>query len=456
MKKKISKKAVIIGASVLGALIIGGVGIWYGITGGVSDKDKVYVSSVGEITGVGSLSGLQNRYAGIVESQETTNIEKDSDTQVKEILVNVGDKVEVGTELFTYDVEELKTKLAEAQLALEKSQNEIESHKKQISELEAAKAGLSADAQFATTVEIQGLQTDIRTEEYNYATKQKEMESIQKSIDNATVKSEMEGVIKSINKGDSSEDMDSSGSFITILATGSYRIKGTVSEQNIYSMAEGDEVIVRSRVDDSVTWKGKIDKIDQDNKITSSGGMYDDASSDDSTNSASTKYPFYITLEDTEGLLMGQHVYIELNVGQTEEKEGIWLDAGFIVQEEDSAYVWVSNNKERLEKRVVTLGEFNEEMYTYQITDGLAIDDYIAYPMENLEEGMPTTTEIIVEETDIEDYEGGEMIDDMGEMPEDGEMIDEMPDEGEAAIEEDSSSNEKILEENPDSAEVSE
>ena len=45
----------------------------------------------------GASSGVQNRYSGIVESQEVWEISLSQDQQVKEILVSEGDTVQEGT-----------------------------------------------------------------------------------------------------------------------------------------------------------------------------------------------------------------------------------------------------------------------------------------------------------------------------------------------------------------------
>ena len=42
-------------------------------------------------------------------------------------------------------------------------------------------------------------------------------------------------------------------------------------------------------------------------------------------------------------------------------------------------------------KRQVTVGEYYEAEDTYEILEGLAAEDYIAFPQEDLKEGMKTT-----------------------------------------------------------------
>ena len=56
------------------------------------------------------------------------------------------------------------------------------------------------------------------------------------------------------------------------------------------------------------------------------------------------------------------------------------------------SYVWVANEKNRLEKRIVELGEYDADLGAYEILSGLTADDYIAWPMEGLYEGVTTVT----------------------------------------------------------------
>ena len=49
---------------------------------------------------------------------------------------------------------------------------------------------------------------------------------------------------------------------------------------------------------------------------------------------------------------------------------------------------------DKLEKRSVILGQYDEELGEYEIADGLTKDDSIAFPSDVLEEGMATTTNI--------------------------------------------------------------
>lgn len=390
------KKKVIIAVSAVAAVCVIAGAFWM-IKGRDKSKNKddlVYVEKVSELMGLGSGMGFPGRFSGVVESQETWEIQQKQDKTIKEILVEVGDEVDVGTPLLTYDTATMETDLKQAELELERFDNDITNLKNQIEQLEKEKKDASDEEKLSYTTQIQTAQTDIKKAEYEKKSKSVEIEQMKTQIENATVASEIKGVVKSINNGES-QDMTGgeSQALMTILATGDFRVKGKVNEQNLSAIAEGEPAIVRSRVDDKKIWNGTFGKIDVDNPAASNNnGMYGMGMSDGSSDqSASTSYYFYVTLESSDGLLLGQHVYIEMNAGQEEQKEGVWLDASFIADLDSKPYVWADNGKEKLEKRSVILGEFDEEMNQYEIKDGLGKKDAVAFPQENLKEGAPTT-----------------------------------------------------------------
>lgn len=406
------KKRILI---VLGILITAGAiggGVWYyynGSAGSSAGDSVVYVSTVSALTE--SSSGVTNRFAGVVEPQETVNVQIESGRKVKEVQVKTGEEVKKGQLLFEYDLSSIQEDLQQARLDLDRLKNEAMSLSEQINTLTAEKKKAKADDQLSYTIEIETNKMNLKKNEYDQKSKEAEIEKLQNATGNTEVRSEIDGVIKKIDTsklssddGDiiddsmsgsymsyGSENSDNSA-FITILSTGAYRIKGKVNEQNRYSITPGEPVIIRSRVDSSQIWKGIMGNIDDNNGSSDSNdnmyfGMM--SSSDDQTNS--TSYPFYVELETSEGLMLGQHVYIERDEGQADTKDGLWLSDYYIVDaDSEDPYVWAANEKGRLEKRYITLGKHDEEMFEYEIVDGLTEDDCIAFPNDALEEGVKT------------------------------------------------------------------
>ena len=411
------KKRILIVVGILIAAGAIGAGSWFYFKGNgtvTADGEVVYVSTVSAITG--STSGVENRFAGVVEPQQTVEIKVDSGRKVKEVKVKTGDEVKKGQLLFEYDLSSIQEDLKQAQLDLDRLKNEALSLAEQITTLEAEKKKASADSQLSYTIEIETNKMNLRKNEYDQKSKTAQIEKLQSATGNTQVRSEIDGVIQKIDTSkmgsddseavsdsmdddymsvDStgSDDSTGSGAFITILSTGAYRIKGTVNEQNMNSIIEGEPVIVRSRVDENLVWKGTMGAIDQDNANTeNSSDMYFgmmDSSSDSQT--TSTSYPFYVDLESSDGLMLGQHVYIERDEGQEDKKDGLWLSDYYIVDaDKEDPYVWASTDKNKLEKRYVILGSYDDELGEYEIVDGLTTKDSIAFPTEALQEGVTT------------------------------------------------------------------
>ena len=188
--------------------------------------------------------------------------------------------------------------------------------------------------------------------------------------------------------------------YITIQKTGAYRVKGTIGELQRGAVMEGTAMQVFSRTDESQSWKGTVTLVDYENPSQGNeNDMYYGVSTDEM--SASSKYPFYLELESTDGLLLGQHVYLELDMGDVKLPE-LTVSSAFICYAEDgSTYVW-AENKGKLEKRPVTLGAYILETDSYEILSGLSKEDYIAFPDgEFCVEGAPATRNQLTVESEV-------------------------------------------------------
>lgn len=386
---------------------------------GGSGQNVAYVTSVAVLSGEYSSNGVFNRYAGTIESQETKAFNKRDDAQIKEILVETGDEVKVGTPLFSYDNSKYEEDLAKGEIDLERQKNELESIKTTIAELEKEKKSAPSADKANYTVQIQEQQLNLKQQEYDIQSKELELDKIRDNIAHATVTSDMEGVVKKINKDNNNDSYygyggdETENGFIVIMKTGDFRVKGTVNEQNIYDISEGQPVIVHSRMDENQTWRGTVTSVDRENTIQNQN-MYGEGS-------GSSNYPFYVELESSEGLLMGQHVYMEMDYGQGEKREeGLWLDEYMIdMTDPDAPFVWADNGKGKLEKRKILLGTYDEEMMQYKINGGLTADDSIAFPDESLKEGMKCLDESMRTydtEEGMEGMEGTEGMEGMEDM----------------------------------------
>lgn len=389
MKKKvllILLAVVITAGVVIGCILLGS-------AGSKGQADAVFVSRVSELMGLtGSETGIQNRYAGVVEPQKTLDIQLESDRTVAEIYVTEGQEVAEGDPLFRYDTDEMAISLEQQKLELEKMDTGMENQKREIAELEEEKKQASGDMQLQYTMQIQERTSELKQMEYERKVKAMEIEKTQKSMEEAIVTCTMAGVVRSINENAGSEQSydayGNSTSFMTILATGEYRVKGLINEQNIYQISTEQPVIIRSRVQEDQVWTGIIVEIDTENpEQGNQNAYYYDGNTDGMTQSS--RYPFYAVLDSYEGLMLGQHVYIELSEGVSLHTDGVWLYEGYIMMEEDgTCSVWVQEGS-RITKRTVELGAWDEATGQYEITKGLSQEDAIAWPEEGIQEGAP-------------------------------------------------------------------
>ena len=365
------------------------------LTGCGNDGAAVYVQSVSDLMGMGGIAP-GDRFAGIVVSENVAQIQKDSDRSVAELLVREGDDVKEGDILFSYDMDEVQLQLDKQRLEKEQLIATIENYKEQIKDLEARRNRVSAADQLDYTVQIQSAQVDLKEAELNLKTKEAEIAHSESILENVEVKSPVTGRVQSISEN----GMDNYGNplaYITIQQSGSYRVKGMLGELQRGGLMEGSRMKIVSRTDDSVFWLGTVTLVDYENP--SQGSQYDmyyGVSSDEMT--ASSKYPFYVELDSTEGLMLGQHVYMELDAGE-EETSGISISSAFIAYDEDgSTYVW-AENRGKLEKRPVTVGEYNYMNDTMEVLEGLTEEDFLAFPDPELcQVGTPTTHDYAAEE----------------------------------------------------------
>lgn len=384
MRKKIRMLA-------LGMLISMSVGC------GSQSGESAYVESVGMICGIGTV-GLSDTFAGVVTSQSETEIQKVDGEVISELLVSVGQEVVVDQVLFTYDSDQMQMNLEKAKLELEQMQNTISVKQKEKATLEKEKASVSSDLQLQYTLEIQEADATILETQYNVAAKEKEIERMNETLNSLEVKSPINGVVQSINANGGTDDYGNELPYMTIVEIGAYKIKGYVNESNASVLAEGTPVTIHSRVDDT-TWQGTVSNIDWSNAVKQQNSYYDE---DDTV--SSSKYAFYVELSEDDGLMMGQHVYLEMNYGEeAENASGLQLPTYYLNDTDTEPWVWAQGKNQKLEKREVVLGEYLEDLDMYVIEDGLDATDYIAFPDETLQTGMPC---VAYDESTFEDESG--------------------------------------------------
>lgn len=317
------------------------------------------------------------RYVGMVVNDNVVEITRDSTKTIAELYVAEGDTVKAGDKLFTYDSDALELDLEKTRLEVEKMENEQGTYASQQEKLEKQLSRTWSESEkVRLTLEINTLKTTQMENDYQIAAKNKEITRLEEMLRNIDITAPVDGTVRKI------DEEGQNGAYITIQQSGAFRVKGRLNEMSMGSLNIGSQVTMHSRLDDS-SWTGTVVSIDaddgSDNNNNVNYGNYDAMTS-------SSSYVFYVELDSTDGLLLGQHVYMEVTGGEM-PMEGLFIPESFltdVVNDEEtwemSATVFAANDAGKLEKRTVKLGMYDGMTGCYEITEGIDGDTWLADP----------------------------------------------------------------------------
>ena len=360
-----------------------------GLTSCSVKENHVFVQKVSALSQMGGI-GAADRFNGIVVSENVTELQKDKEKVIEAVYVREGDDVTTGQKLFAYDTDQLQLTLEKQKLELEQLESSIENYGIQIAQLEKDRDRAYSADKLKYTLQIQTNQIDLKEAELKLKTKQSEVQKSEHLLANALVTSPVDGRVTAISE----EETDEYGKpkpYITIQQTGSYRVKGMLNEMQRGAIMEGDRLRMESRLDPEEFWMGTVTLVDYENPTQGNSNGYYNMDSDEMGNSS--RYPFYVELDSSDGLMLGQHLYLSVAGEEETTLEGVTLSGAFVCYDEDgNTYVWADNGQGRLEKRTVELGDYDGMKDVYVILSGLEESDYVAFPDEAVcTPGVPTT-----------------------------------------------------------------
>ncbi len=372
-------------------LIALGAAVLLGLTG-CGANAQVNVEQAGMLS---TAAASSDKFAGIVVSENVVEINRDSDKQIQELFVAAGDEVRANEKLFEYDTDTLSLTIDKQELEMDKLEqqikdltNKIKDLDKQIKDLnnqikkEKNKTEKTRLQDLLATVERDRQTANIDLTEANYSKKtlQAEINYNKDMLKNAVVRSPIKGTVRAIN--------ETGSPYITIQKAGAYQVKGTLNELSLNAgIMEGVSVTILSRIDPTAFWTGTVSLVDYN---TTGSNEYDNMYGNVSDGmTSSTSYPFYITLDSTEGLLLGQHVYIQISAAAIDD-DTLRIPEGYVM---DLAVdpetfltigtVWgVNMDTLTLTKLPVTLGEYDHTYGTYTVVEGITAESYLADPAD--------------------------------------------------------------------------
>ena len=359
---------------------------------GCGKQTQINVEQAGMLTTAATSS---DKFAGVVVSDNAVEIERDAEKRISELYVAVGDTVRVNEKLFEYDTDTLSLTIDKQQLEMDKLtrqitdlNTQIKNLEKQIKDLDSKikkekdkKVKAEYENQRSTLdLQLRSVKADHTQATYDKQTLQAEITYNKNMLKNAVVRSPIKGTVRAINENGTP--------YITIQQAGAFQVKGSLNELSLNAgIMEGVGVTILSRVDPTQFWTGVVTLVDYNaGGSNEQDGMYGGMNDGMST---ATSYPFYITLDNTNGLLLGQHVYIQISAAAIGDDllripEGYVMD---IVMDEETwlttGTVWAVNMETgTLTRTTVTLGEYDPTYGTYVILDGITAESYLADPAD--------------------------------------------------------------------------
>ncbi|MCU4930937.1 efflux RND transporter periplasmic adaptor subunit [Bacillus cereus] len=358
---------------IVGVLIIGiGVGGYMTFAG---NSEPVITYKVSEVLE----KQIENhqKFSGEVIPNGIETISFDQTKGTYELAVKKGDEVTKGQLLFKYNDPIARQGVTEAEMQKRIAQKEVTLLQKQINvakqKLQKDKtAGLPAEAVKASEIEIQQLESQLEMKKFEVE-KAVEMIKVAKEKVNAlSVTSPADGVIDDIVRN---ADEKTGMSGITLRQAGPFKVKGQLSEFELANVKVGQEITVSSRTVAGKTWTGKVTEI----------GSTPLKSMDE--NKTVSNYPFTVTLDNSEGLQNGFHVYVKTKSG---EATGTVVPKTSILKKGDNNVVFVVRDGKAKEQVVTVEFETGNEAKVTGVKKG---EQIISKPTVNLKDGMEVATQ---------------------------------------------------------------
>ncbi|EPF08414.1 MULTISPECIES: efflux RND transporter periplasmic adaptor subunit [Bacillus] len=343
-------------------------GSYFAFAGGGSDVAMAY--SGYKVTE----KQIQNaqKFGGEVIPNGIETISFDPTKGTYELAVKKGDEVKKGQLLFKYNDPTAKQGVTEAEMQKKIAQKEVTLLQKQI---DAAKqklqkdknTGLPAEALKASEAEVGQLESQIEMKKFEVEKADEMIKVAKEKANNLSVTSPADGVIDDIVK---TADEKTGMSGITLRHAGQFKVKGQLSEYELASMKVGQEVTVSSKTVAGKTWTGKVTEI----------GSTPLKSMDE--NKTVSNYQFTVTLDNSDELQNGFHVYVTSKSG---EATGTIIPKSSIVKKGDKNVVFVVKDGKAKEQAVTVEFETDSEAKVSGVKKG---EEIISKPEKDLKDGM--------------------------------------------------------------------
>lgn len=223
--------------------------------------------------------------------------------------------------------------------------------------------------------QIKDKEKEIRDYQLDIKEANLEIKDIQKKLNNQTIKSTLNGVVKTV--GDPDKEGNDGQPLIQVVSSEGLYVQGTVSESQLDQLKVGATLSGYS-YENGVSFTAEVREV----------SPYPSDNGQDGANASS--YPFTAYIADASGLSNNSWAELTPMDDGEGQGDGIYIQKPFVRTEDGQYYVMKDDGTGHLTKQVVQIGGILYG-YSYQITDGLSMDDKIAFPYgKDVKEGAKT------------------------------------------------------------------
>ncbi|PEB56525.1 efflux transporter periplasmic adaptor subunit [Bacillus pseudomycoides] len=317
------------------------------------------------------------KFGGEVIPNGIETIPFDPSKGTYELAVKKGDEVKKGQLLFKYNDPTMKLGVTEAEMQKNLADKEVTLLKKQIDtakqKLQKNKdAGAPQEMLKASETDIQQLEAQLEMKKFEVEKATQMIQANKEKLNTLSVTSPADGTIEDIVKN---ADAKTGMSGITLRTAGPLKVKGQLSEYELAHVKVGQEVTVTSKTVPGKNWSGTVTEI----------GTTPVKTMDE--NKTTSNYQFTVTLNNSEGLQNGFHVYVTSKSGQA---TGTVIPKSSIVKKGDKNVVFIVKDGKAKEQPVTVEFETDSEAKVSGVNKG---EQIISKPEKDLKDGMEVTVQ---------------------------------------------------------------
>ena len=286
--------------------------------------------------------------AGEVTNSMSQEVFSYNGKKIDDLYVEIGQEVKAGDPLLSFDMEEEKIDLEMKEYAVKEAERSIS---------------------YAAQEEKAELEREWKQLKLEYDT-------LKKEVEDATIYASIDGIVKSIH----GEAVETGGAVLVVTSERKLYVKGLIDEFSYASVKTGSMLTAVSW-DTGKTFQARI------TEISSFPASKDEYKLEAGKNPNVSYYPFSAVIVDT---MVDVQAGERVNIGFDGISQKLFLPLAYLQSEGGESYIYIRNEKGRLEKRYVTTGQ---SLYNtvIEIKEGLTSEDYIAFPYgKNIREGANT------------------------------------------------------------------